>query len=58
MEETNIISERLAALSDFLTDEGFYPECYENGFVSFFYYGGRYLHTSRRRRKGHLYASP
>lgn len=39
MEGTNNISERLSALSDFLTDEGFYPECYENRFVFFFYYG-------------------
>ena len=35
------MSERLSALSDFLTDEGYYPECDENGFVFFFYYGAK-----------------
>lgn len=41
MKGTNNMSERLSALSDFLTDEGYYPECDENGFVFFFYYGAK-----------------
>lgn len=35
----SISDEKLAALYDFLTDEGFCPECIENEFISFLYYG-------------------
>ena len=35
----SISDEKLAALYDFLTDEGFCPECIENEFISFSYYG-------------------
>ena len=35
----SISDEKLAALYDFLTDEGFCPECIENESIIFSYYG-------------------
>lgn len=51
----SILDEKLAALYDFLTEEGFCPECIENEFISFSYYGTNFKIWCPSEEDGDLY---